>query len=433
MKYFEKIFEYVNSIDIIDTHEHLPASETVRVKETDVLQEYLSQYFKSDIISAGLDMSSYLKVVNRKQSLQERWKIVEPYWKNVRYTGYGQVLYLSIKELYDIDDINENTIVELNDAFLESLKPGHYNKVLKEKSKIKISILDENTQYPKDAHLNCDPKYFKSVYCMDDLVYVDSLNILENIESSVGFKICSFSDWLDACEEVINKALKKGIVGLKCHLAYRRSLKFDRYTKSEAEKAFNNIFKIKHYPQWIPKYLLLDKSFQDYMMHYILNIANKKNMTFQVHTGMHEGNGNIISNSNPELLSNLFLEYPNVNFDIFHSGYPYQNIVSVLAKTFPNVYIDMCWTHIISPVASINALLEWIETVPLNKISAFGGDYQFIDGVFGAQYLARINVSKALAQKVQQGLFDLEKAKDIAEMYFYRNPKKLFNLNLESN
>ena len=88
----------------------------------------------------------------------------------------------------------------------------------------------------------------------------------------------------------------------------------------------------------------------------------------------------------------------------------------------------MCWAHIISPNASVNALLEWIDTVPLNKVSAFGGDYLFVDGVFGHQYLARENVARSLSIKVSQGLFDIDKAKEIARMLFYSNPLKIFRL-----
>ena len=52
---------------------------------------------------------------------------------------------------------------------------------------------------------------------------------------------------------------------------------------------------------------------------------------------------------------------------------------------------------------------EWIDTVPINKISAFGGDFCTIDGVYEHPFLARENVSRALALKVEQGLFDCEK------------------------
>ena len=43
----------------------------------------------------------------------------------------------------------------------------------------------------------------------------------------------------------------------------------------------------------------------------------------QIHTGIQEGNGNILTNSKPTDLNEIFLEYPNMRFDIFHIGYPY--------------------------------------------------------------------------------------------------------------
>ena len=90
----------------------------------------------------------------------------------------------------------------------------------------------------------------------------------------------------------------------------------------------------------------------------------------------------------------------------------------------------MCWAHIISPAASVNALYEWIDSVPFNKIIAFGGDYMIVDAVYGHQYLARVNVSKALAYKVEEGVFGVDEAKHIAKMLFFDNPKRIFKLNI---
>jgi hypothetical protein len=66
--------------------------------------------------------------------------------------------------------------------------------------------------------------------------------------------------------------------------------------------------------------------------------------------------------------------------------------------------------------------------MPLNKVSAFGGDYVFIDGVYGHLKLAQQNVAKALSIKVDEGLFDIDKAKEVANMLFYDNPKNIFRL-----
>ena len=83
---------------------------------------------------------------------------------------------------------------------------------------------------------------------------------------------------------------------------------------------------------------------------------------------------------------------------------------------------------IISPEAARRALVEWLDAVPANKISAFGGDYCFVDGVYGHQFLARQNVAAALAQKVADGTFSLSRAKEVAGWLLVENPKRLFGL-----
>jgi len=432
-KIYQELIEYINDLEIIDTHEHLPSNEEDRDKDTDVLKEYLAHYFNRDLISAGLPKEDYQKIMGEKLSITEKWKLVEPYWDAARYTGYGRALDIAVKELYAIDRISGETIEELNIKFKKSLEPGHFKKVLKEKCKINTSLLNVNVFSKEydirlERSIHCDRNYFKPVYVINSLIWPLTNAHINQIESESGISITSFSRWLEATEILIDKAYHLGAVGLKNSLAYYRTLKYERVTKSSAEVEFNNIFKTRHFPDWDTIPVTTGKAFQDYMFHYILNIANKRNLVLQIHTGFFEGSGNIISNSNPELLSNLFLEYPDISFDILHSSYPYQNILPVLAKNFPNVYIDMTFMHLVSPNSAINSLLEYIDTVPLSKISTFGGDYLFADGVYGHLQLAKENVAKVLLIKVEEGLFDIDKAKEIAKMLFYDNPLRIFKL-----
>jgi len=104
-------------------------------------------------------------------------------------------------------------------------------------------------------------------------------------------------------------------------------------------------------------------------MHHILSAANERGVFVQFHTGLLEGNRGMLSNSNPELLENLFLKYPGVKFDLFHIGYPYWGVTAALAKTYPNVFIDMClrwgvWTLFEARPASISlAELYWMYSL----------------------------------------------------------------------
>ena len=64
--------------------------------------------------------------------------------------------------------------------------------------------------------------------------------------------------------------------------------------------------------------------------------------------------------------------------------------------------------------------------MPANKIIGFGGDYCFVDGVYGHQQLARENIAAALTEKVETGTFDVERAKEIARWVLVDNPAALY-------
>jgi predicted TIM-barrel fold metal-dependent hydrolase len=373
-------------------------------------------------VSAGLAPKELDFARDARQPLAKRWKTVEPHWNAARYTGYGRSLDLAARDLYGLARIDRKTIEPLDEAFKSARAAGHtYRTVLKEKSRIRVSLLDSD--------LGCDRTFFRSVRRLDDFVQVRTQNELAALAKRAGLEaIHSLEELKAACERTIDEELGRGAIGLKCGLAYVRSLRFEKATAAEAEAEFNNLFSDTYIaPSWELQHGHTSK-LQDYMMHHVCRLADARGLTFQIHTGLQEGNGNYIHHADPTLLSNLFLEYRNVKFDLFHIGYPYQQTLSALAKNFQNVFIDFAWVHIISPTAATHALVEYLDAVPANKISGFGGDYCFVDGVYGHQVIARENIARALAVKVEQGAFGVDEAKQIARMILHDNPMAIFNL-----
>ncbi len=424
MDTYSNLSDHIQSLKIIDTHEHLPF-ESERSKETDVLAEWLTHYFSCDLVSAGLSDGDLSTVRDSSIDLKKRWKIVEPCWHAAESTGYGRVLALTAKDIYGIDEINSRTIGQLDDSFKKArAKGGHYRFVLQDKSGIALSIccgMYEPYQETKDP--------FVFAMYMDEFISPAHYGKIRATAAKVGMEVHSLADWMEVTRKHIEKYLngRTRVVCLKCGLAYHRSLRFDKTAQAEAERSFNEFFADVNLPEWRPP-IKASKTLSDFMMHFVCSVADEKKLVFQIHAGIQEGNGNIIYDSNPTLLSNLFLEYRNVRFDIFHMGYPYVMELGTLAKNFRNVFIDMCWGHIISPEAARRALVEWLDAVPANKISAFGGDYCFVDGVYGHQFLARQNVTMALAQKVADGSISISRAKELATWIFVDNPKRLFGL-----
>jgi len=424
---YTELLSEISKMPVIDTHEHLPIAEGERDRNTDVLKEYLTHYMSSDLKSAGLSEAAFARVIDPTGPLLERWKLVEPYWEASRHTGYGRALDISVRGIYGIDGVNRQTLPALNEAFLRSLAPGHFHRVLKDLCGIRTSLLDAWSE-----GFECDRAFFRRVWQPQRYVFAEesAAKCLSAVERLSGVRIRSLDDWMEALSCEASDACAAGVVAMKMWIAYFRPLRFEDVKYATANAEFGAMLR-----SWEKGGRRGDAVFQfppasqDFMMHQVLRLAAEKHLTIQFHTGTFEGNGNTLANGDPVLMTNLFLRHPNVRFDVFHMGYPYYASVSALCKMFPNVFIDMCWAHIISPAASRQALSDFLDAVPYTKISAFGGDYGFVDGVYGHLALARENVSRVLASKVRERAFDSERALRIARALFYENPVRIFGLN----
>jgi predicted TIM-barrel fold metal-dependent hydrolase len=135
---------------------------------------------------------------------------------------------------------------------------------------------------------------------------------------------------------------------------------------------------------------------------------------------------------NAAAASDLCRAAPNTRFVFMHIDYPYYEQMIALAKHYANCYVDMCWAWIISPVASVNFLKEYLVTAPANKVLTFGGDYIPVEPVLGHVVLARRGIARALTELVEEGWLDLESALNLADPVMHGNARALFNLDLKT-
>ncbi len=418
---FEKrITDAVNNIRIINTHEHIrPEKEMLEQKKEKSFDfTYLFQiYISDDLRSAGYNTQVQQLVNNKGLPLKDRWTIFEQFWNVTRNTGYAREVIITVRDLYGIDELNAETVEELSKKINDSCQPGWYEKVLKDKSGIELSILDI-------GHVKPDHDLFYHVERFDHFIHIFSALEIKELGKEYGIEVSTLDDYEKALEKAFLEGLDYGMIGVKNALAYNREIYYRNESRSTAEKIFNDLFSENKKPFNFEQV----KPLQDYMMHRVLDLAGKHELPVQIHTGLHAGGRNEIRNSKPTLLTNLFHEYPNVNFCIFHSSYPYGAELSVLAKNYPNVFIDMCWTQIISPYYSERYLHEWLETVPANKIMAFGGDHTNVEKTYGHSVMARKVVAKVLTEKVAAGYFTEKEAIDIANRLLRENALEIFKL-----
>ncbi len=438
----EKIANAVNEIRIVDTHEHL-MPEALRDEYAVDFGYLLAHYNTTDLVSSGmplpllqsvrLPMYRYELVFNEMLregkdilpperddlSLEERWQALEPYWERMRNTAYAKQTLLAIKDIFGFDDLNGETYAPISQAIAESRVENWYGKVMKEMAKIDLSVVDIHTTA-------VDREHFVPAMRMDYIISVRTRTELDRIESEEDVAIHSLDDLVRAMRSAMERAVGNGAVAIKSALAYRRPLRYEKVTLQEAETAFNKVAAdTGHGPSWTEA-----KPLQDFMMHQVIRQAVEAEIPMQIHTGLHESNESIVYNSNPTLLVNLFMEYREARFDLFHGGYPYIHEWATLAKNFANVYADMTWLEIISPSVSRGLLHELIETVPGNKIAAFGGDAITVEMAYAHAKMTREVVSRVLSEKVAEGYMKEAEAVSLARKILRDNPIELFQLSI---
>jgi len=410
---YERLLNYADNMKIIDTHEHLHPQSTYLGEQPDVLCDYLSHYISTDLMAAGMPGDDLDKVKDYKTDIHERFKILEPYLDQVRNTSYYRSLEIAAKKIHKISEISVKTIGELNEKFKKAAGCDGYGRyIMKDICNIEVSINDNWSQ---------DMKFSTTDLFVPTCQFDPNQNLAENTE---------FDEYCENYRQYFIKQKNDGMKTIKTPMAYWRTLYVEDVDYDTAKELYMDFAKKYHEEKkkdpdaWIE----FPQKLEDYMIRVLLKIADENNFVIQIHTGLQEGMRNNLETSNPMLLQNLFGKYPNLSFDIFHMGYPYERELMVLAKTHPNVYIDMCWAHIISPFASRNAFYEMLDVIPYTKIFGFGGDYLFFDGVVGHITMAKQNICTVLAQKICNGECDDDLAEKILQAVLHDNAKRVFKL-----
>jgi hypothetical protein len=103
----------------------------------------------------------------------------------------------------------------------------------------------------------------------------------------------------------------------------------------------------------------------------------------------------------------------------------------VIGKNHANVWLNLCWCHIISQQMTISGLDECVDMVPINKIIGFGGDYgRPVEKIYGHLVMAREDIAAVLGRRVDRGQMCIDEAIVIAKKWLWDNPKNLYKLNI---
>lgn len=406
----QQLVEEMEQIVTIDCHEHLLEEDQRVNADTDVFTLF-THYTRHELINCGMSEAEYRMLHNKDIPLDVRWRKFEPYWNNIRYSSYARAALIAARKFYGVDDINSSTYIQLSENIKNANKPGLYKRVLKDACNIGVSLLQIN--YPfKDV----DKNFFAPVVHMTFFDDTCSWEGMSRPSFNPKALVNTLDDYIYAAEEFVSEMKSKGAVGLK--MPVRET---SEPSRQEALRIFEKLRDgtIDRLPKVNPLY--------DYVIDQIIRMAEEYDLVLAVHTG-YWGDFRTL---NPLYIIPLVIRHPKARFDIFHLGYPWVRETLMLGKGFPNVWLNLCWTHIISQKFATEALNEAVELVPANKILAFGADYGLpVEKVYGHLIMAREDIARALSPKIESGQITFSQAKDIMKKWLHDNPKELYKLDL---
>jgi hypothetical protein len=428
MSTWSDLREALDEIPILDSHEHFLPPRFLEAGEETLLQIVRNSYLGLDCIAAGMDPNWWKKgsIVYGDVSLDQDGGTVSadvdvlwPYLDLTRQTGYHRALIAGLKALYgfegDLDASNWGPLGARVQKAYET--PGWFETVL-ERAKIRLALWDPyfTVPHPDSWSTRVLPVFHTDDFLHHPWVHPQGGCPAAEIAAEWGIEISTLDHLLHALDLGFERYHTLGCVATKIGVAFRRSLSFDSASAVEARAAFSQLIRE---PDERARITL-----GNYLVRQILRRSVERGFAIQIHTGMNYG---ALDHSRPTRLVNLFQEFPDAKFVLFHGGYPYTDEAGLLAKAFPNVYLDLCWMPLISLSMTVDVLERWLELVPRNKIM-WGGDVWSVEECYGAVLVFKDVLAQTLGRTMKKGVLKRSQALELAARIMHLNAAELFGL-----
>jgi hypothetical protein len=383
----------------------------------DILCDLFDNYVISDFVSAGC--SQFDAVLRDDQSsLAERWSRIEPTWRNIRFTGYGEAVTDIFSAIYGHDELDLKTLEDAQARMSALKQPGERYRLLHDVAKLDHIQVD-------DFCWACVPDPSGPDFFLYDLGWCSICNgdpHINMMRDESGVEVTDLKTYGDAMAGIFEKYAACAIA-VKSQHAYSRTLQWQAREDSDAEAVLQKL--LREESVTTPERLCLG----DWGWARGVELAGQHNLPFKIHTGYYAGNGSMVMARIPSAnLCPLMIQYPDTRFVLMHIAYPYSDELIAMTKHFPNVYADLCWAWSINPLHSLDFVRRFIHAAPINKLFAFGGDTFRPTSAVGYAIQTRRWLTRALAAEVCDGYLTMIQAKDVASSVMHDNQYDCFDL-----
>ena len=432
---------HIQSISLVDTHEHLQKENEWVENGPDILQDLFGNYVAADLHTAGaspeamqrlLSINGHYSYANPSTGgtpelmnpsgggIAARFEDIREAWEASQFTGYGEAVRLIAKEVYGIEEITGENLAAAQEKLLSLRRPGERYRLLYDLANLDHVQID-------DFCWACLPDHSGPDFFLYDLSWVGfcegQINA-EQIHAETGVEVSGLASLRQAMEAIFEKWAPCAIA-VKSQHAYSRTLSWIERGDAEAAAALKTVLCQPAAEVSVETRLCLG----DWCWARGVELSTEHNLPFKIHTGYYAGNDRLpISRIPAGNMCALFARYPEVKFVLMHIAYPYSDELVALAKHYRNIWVDLCWAWSIDPYTSRDFLRRFLHAVPANKLFAFGGDTGWPAATVAYAIQARREIQRALEAEIDEGYMTEKNAMAIATRIMRSNQFSCFDV-----
>lgn len=411
------INQFVNACKVVDVHEHhMPEVALSRdVNLLKLFQQSYAAWTNYVLPSEPKATSSMISAATEPTT----WEALAPFLEKSGSNAFVRNLVGGIADLYGVADngiTRENWEAVDTSVRLRHKDPKWPSEVI-ERAAIKRIVTDPFLDPLLDPRPVLGERY-------DAVLRINAFALGWHAESRdhngnsghtllrrLGMEVKTFDDYCAAIRELVAGCAGRNQIALKNALAYDRDLSFDEPNEELARQAWGQMS-----PSPGAR-----KAFSDFVVDLFCQLAAEADLPVQTHLGTA-----IISGSHPLRIAPLIERHPRTRFLLMHLAYPWSRDLLGMAFVYRNVWLDLCWSFLLSPSHFKLALHEAIEVLPDESRLMLGGDCLHVEETFAAIQSARQLVGEVLDEKIASGYFRSRNAERLAVRILCENASEFF-------
>jgi glucuronate isomerase len=138
--------------------------------------------------------------------------------------------------------------------------------------------------------------------------------------------------------------------------------------------------------------------------------------------------GSRLSQATVAQLAEMIGRHPELRFQCFLSSRHANQSMCTLARELPNLSLAGFWWHNFFPDIIRQVMAERLDMLPANRQIGFFSDAYCVEWTYGKAIIVRKQLSRVLADKIEQGQYSRNDALLVARAILYESPQALLGM-----